>query len=86
MPLRYHPHPLHHQPQSSQTSSNKLQIQRNSSVNINEATMTTTTYNKLRQRKRLTSDTTLSISHTDIEPNDDNKLLYQDSLLEKSND
>ena len=48
--------------------------------------MTTTTYNKLRQRKRLTSDTTLSISHTDIEPNDDNKLIYQDSLLEKSND
>ena len=45
--------------------------------------MTTTTYNKLRQRKRLTSDTKLSISHTDIEPNDDKKLIYQDSFMEK---
>ena len=70
--------------QSSQTSApNKLQIHRNSSVNSNEATTTTTTDNKLRHRKRVTSDTTSSIAHTDIEPNDDKKLMHQDSSIEK---
>jgi hypothetical protein len=70
--------------QSSQTSApNKLQIQRNSSANSNEATTSTTTDNKLRHRKRITSDTTSSIAPTDIEPNDGKKLIHQDSSIEK---
>ena len=66
----------------STSASNKLKIQRNSSANSNEATTTTTADNKLRHRTRPRSDRTSYIASTDIEPNDDRKLIHQDCIVD----